>query len=362
MNSLKRNRLFAPETSGRKQPQQPSSSLAVSNLVRITIDDLIDLRARAGRGTLPVGKKSSRQAGSYRSVFRGRGMEFAEARPYQQGDDIRTIDWRLTARLGKPHTKLFQEERDRAVILWVDLHPSMFFASKGVFKAVQAARAAGLFAWSAAARGDRLGGIIFAGEIRQELRPGLGDRSVLRFFRKLCEHPAWENQQIFDQRMNAVRLFSQKERQTSMTEHLIRLCRVSRNGNLIILLSDMRALSQQAEQQLGRLARDNQVLVCFLHDPLEKELPPPGWYRLGDGQHTLSFYSGQTRFRQHYAKGFQNRQQQLQTLCHQLGIDFLPLSTTEHVDIYIPQQLSGLYCGGGRGMKHKMSSGNRILG
>nr|WP_320009470.1 DUF58 domain-containing protein [uncultured Desulfobulbus sp.] len=329
---------------------------------RITIPELVSLRTQAG--TLPLFPHGpvSYQAGSYRSVFKGRGMEFAESRPYQQGDDIRTLDWRLTARLGKPHTKVFQEERDRAMILWVDLHPSMFFASQGVFKAVQAARAAGLFAWRTAVHTDRLGGIIFDGKDRQELQPGLGDKAVLRFFRLLCDHPSWERNTAGRESGTNHLEKSRENRQSSMTEHLVRLRRVSRSGNQVVLFSDMRGISPTAEQQLGRLARDNQVILCFLYDALEKELPPSGWYQLSDGVRELSFHSGSASFRQHYAAHFQQRKQQLQSLCHRLGIHFCALSTRDDVQQVLQQSLVPLFRGAGQGRISKMHGSNRLRG
>ncbi len=98
-------------------------------------------------------------AGNRQSRFRGRGIDFQESRNYQPGDDIRTMDWRVTARTGRPHTKVFQEERERPIIIVIDCNPSMFFGTRVAFKAVIAARLAALIAWAAIRNGDRIGAV-----------------------------------------------------------------------------------------------------------------------------------------------------------------------------------------------------------
>ena len=123
-------------------------------------------------------------SGGHLSPYKGRGVEFDESRPYQPGDDLRTIDWRVTARTGKPHTKVFREERNRPVFVWLDLRRPMLFATRGAYKGVRAAEMAALIAWSAVANGDRLGGLVFSETQHHELRPALGLRSALRLFQQ----------------------------------------------------------------------------------------------------------------------------------------------------------------------------------
>jgi uncharacterized protein (DUF58 family) len=110
-------------------------------------------------------------AGTYHSAFRGRGVEFEEVRPYVVGDDVRTIDWRVSARTGRAHTRLFRAERERPVYLLLDQRHSMFFGTRGSMKSVQAAHAAALLAWAALAGGDRVGGLVLGSAGRQESRP-----------------------------------------------------------------------------------------------------------------------------------------------------------------------------------------------
>ena len=118
-------------------------------------------------------------AGPNKSNFRGRGIDFEEVRNYQPGDDIRSIDWRVTARTGTAHTKLFREERERPVLVAVDQRSSMFFGSSHCFKSVLAAQLASLLAWSALDAGDRVGGLVFNDASHREIRPRRSRKTVL---------------------------------------------------------------------------------------------------------------------------------------------------------------------------------------
>src|SRR6056300_461999 len=145
-----------------------------------TLEDLIALRFPAQQLRLARRKKAlSALTGPNKSNFRGRGIDFEEVRSYQPGDDIRTIDWRVTARTGSAHTKLFREERERPVLVVVDQRSSMFFGSSHCFKSVLAAQLASLIAWSALDAGDRVGGLVFNGEEHREIRPRRSRKNVL---------------------------------------------------------------------------------------------------------------------------------------------------------------------------------------
>jgi uncharacterized protein (DUF58 family) len=288
---------------------------------RITPAALIAL-ARAGE-QLPLRSVNIKamQSGLYVSPFKGRGMEFDETRLYQPGDDIRGMDWKVTARTGKPHTKLFREERERPVLLGVDLRRSMFFATRGAFKSVVAARAAALLAWSTAAHGDRIGGLLFGETAHRELSPKTGKTGVLRFIQHLCKHPAWD--------IDSPEVISSNN--DLLTHALLRLLNVARPGSLIFLLSDFRGLSEQAESWLSRLARHNDVVMIHISDPLEIELPPPGHYRLSNGTRDFSIDTGDNRFREKYQQRSREHIQHLQQLCKYNRMFFLPLGTSDNV-------------------------------
>src|SRR5690606_29617548 len=158
---------------------------------RVTLERLIALKAAGESLNLATPRVRALGAGGHLSPFKGRGVEFDESRPYQPGDDLRTMDWRVMARTGKPHTKVFREERNRPVIVWLDLRAPMMFGTQRAFKAVRAAEAAALIAWGAIANGDRLGGLVFSDTAHEERRPRLGRRSALTLLQLVAEDRFW---------------------------------------------------------------------------------------------------------------------------------------------------------------------------
>jgi uncharacterized protein (DUF58 family) len=244
----------------------------VNEAVEVTVPMLVRLSRDAAALPLRAGRILAGRGGDYQSPFKGRGIEFDESRPYQPGDDIRSIDWRVTARTGRPHTKVFREERERPVFFWIDLRPCMFFATRRRYKAVAAAEIAGLLAWSAERHGDRVGGVVFSEEIHHEIRPQRGRVGVLRFIRQIVSHPAWAAGPRSGYGAGAAE------------RALMRLRRVARPGSLVFLISDFRGLDEQAWNEVARLSRHHDVVLIFVHDPVERDLPPPGRYRVGDGR------------------------------------------------------------------------------
>src|SRR5690554_5284120 len=153
----------------------------------ITLQELVRLQADARALKLPSARPvRSRQSGLRQSRQRGRGMTFSEVRQYQPGDDIRSIDWRVTARRQAPHTKLYEEERERPVLLIADLGPTLFFASAGAYKQVRCAQLTALLAWLALWAGDQVGGLVFNHETLDVLRPARRKKSVLRLLDALA--------------------------------------------------------------------------------------------------------------------------------------------------------------------------------
>ena len=197
-------------------------------------------------------------------------MDYQESRAYQAGDDIRNMDWRVTARSGRAHTKLFQEERERPVVFCVDLSASLYFASHGSLKSVVAARAAALLAWTAAAQGDRIGALLFDDDFH-ELRPRAGHRGVLPLIRSLVESTNPTDAQ--DRAGGSGRL----------GPALIRLHRIARPGSLVFVISDFSSASADDFSQLARLRAHNDVVALHLVDRLEIGPPPQGRYHVHDG-------------------------------------------------------------------------------
>ena len=284
--------------------------------VSVSQAGLIRLNGPARAIALNVLRVNSLQTGAYVSHFRGRGMEFDESRPYQPGDDPRSIDWRVTARSTTAYTKLFREERERPVLVCVDLRSNMHFATRGCFKSVNASRAAALLSWAAHHRGDRLGGLIFGDTTHRELKPRLGRRAALRFVHELAEHPDWQpgtnktGSEPFAQAMSALR-------------------RVARPGSLVVVISDFIGFDRAAQSYLSSVARHNEVLAVFMNDPLERKLPPPGRYRIVSPTDELAIDTYATAARKDYEHEFKERSETLEAFCHRYGVHLMPLSTDD---------------------------------
>lgn len=243
--------------------------------VAVTIDELISLKsAIRGISLTSARVKNNSITGAHPSRFRGRGMDYQESRAYQPGDDVRSMDWRVTARAGHPYVKMFEEERERPVMLLVDLNPGMFFATQGAFKSVIAARIAALIAWAGVANGDRIGGLIFNGK-HEELPPRGGSKGALHLFRLLIQatNPVEGMQASLD---NAER--------TGLDSALMRCRRVAKPGSLIFILSDFYHINENTKAQLLRLRQHNDVVAIQIVDPLELSPPPAAVYGVSDGR------------------------------------------------------------------------------
>lgn len=293
--------------------QADASPVSVSQI------GLIRLAGPARAIALDVLRINSLQAGAYVSHFRGRGMEFDESRPYQPGDDPRNIDWRVTARSTEAYTKLFREERERPVLIVLDLRSNMHFATQGAFKSVHASNAAALIAWAAHHRGDRLGGLIFGDTAHLELKPKLGRQAALRYVHELVGHPDWH----VDEHAPP------PPEEPALTQAMAALRRVVRPGSLVVILSDFIGFSRAAQSYLAGIARHNEVLAVFISDPLEEELPPPGHYRLvsHDAEMAIDTFAGGAR--RDYHKVFEERREMIEQFCQRYGVHLMRMSTRD---------------------------------
>ncbi|MGX2038667.1 DUF58 domain-containing protein [Methylocaldum sp. MU1018] len=291
-----------------------------ASLVRPTLEDLIRLSQPAAGLALARPTARALQSGQYLSAFKGRGMEFDETRPYTQGDDARNLDWRVTARTGKPHTKLFREERERPVFLTVDYRSSMFFATRGMFKSVMAARLAALIAWSARRHGDRIGGQIFSEAESVELKPEHGHRSVLRLLKTLVDQANPQTAGAPD---------------AALQDALMRLPRHARPGSLVFVFSDFRQLTAAGEASLSRLSRHCDLVLVFIFDPLEQRLPT-GSRRFSDGRRDVVL-NADARTVDAYERSFQAREERLRELARRHGVRLVPCRTTDEPFLVLQQ-------------------------
>lgn len=294
--------------------------------VRVTLADLVRLRPAGESLHLTAPRVRVATEGGHVSQYKGRGVEFDESRPYQPGDDLRTIDWRVTARTGKPHTKVFREERNRPVFVWLDLRRPMLFATRGEFKGVRAAEAAALVAWSAIANGDRLGGLVFSETEHHELRPALGARAALRLLQTICSESFWESPA------------TAAATETDAERALLRLTRVARPGSLIFLFSDFRRLGADSDRHLRQLAGHCDLLLVHVFDAVEAELPPPGRYRIESAGRSFSIETGSAAMRRRYEERFAARRAGLARLSRLPGIRMVDCPTEADPRTVLAQQ------------------------
>ena len=291
--------------------------------VHVHLNDLIQARHHiSGLAVKRQTRSHALLAGGERSPFKGRGIDFEESRRYQPGDDVRLMDWRVTARTNAPYLKVFREERERPVFLVVDDRQAMHFGTKVAFKSVVAAQAAALLGWASHNRGDRVGGIVFSETDHVELRPKGGRSGILQLLNVLATRTGQPSGHRLEPDSST----------TALRSALNRVLKAARPGSLIFILSDFREWDQQSRTALCRLGAHHEVVSLFIYDQIEQVAPPPGSYPITDGQSygLLQTYSAQTI--EAYRQAFSRRYEDVRHLCYSRGIGFVPLVT--HQDIF----------------------------
>ena len=284
------------------------------------IRELIQLRyASREMDLLETSRTRNPLSGLLTSKYRGRGIDFAEVRIYQPGDDVRTIDWRVTARTQTPHTKLFQEEKERPVLILVDQSASMFFGSRQAFKSVLAAEAAALIAWTALERGDRVGGIVFSEKGHREVRPRRSKTSVLRLLHEIDD---------YNKALSRAPL-GELNNQSYLASALRNVRRVTKHGSMIFVISDFLAFDEEARIHLNQLARHDDVVGLHISDPLEQALPRPDLYTITDGVARARINTSINRHRRSYEKQYVDRLDTIRYEFRRVKSQLVELSTEQ---------------------------------
>ncbi len=287
----------------------------------ISLSGLIRLQADARALKMPSARPArTRQEGLQRSPQRGRGMAFAEVRQYQPGDDIRSIDWRVTARRQSPHTKLYEEERERPLMLICDLGPSLFFASTGAYKQVRCAQLAALLAWLGLWAGDQVGGIVFNGRELEVLRPARRKKSVLTLLDALARHQYQQDSPPSETDSRAGR---------NLDQALAEAQRVVHTGSRIFVISDFLTISTDTGHLLSTLASHNTVSALRVVDPLELELPHSGRFAIAGPEGPVWFDAANHRFQEAWRRKVEEHEQQLQQCFRRSGVMAATVSTAE---------------------------------
>ena len=290
--------------------------------ITVQLDELIALRRYAQRVNYkPAGK--AMRAGNHLSKLRGRGMDFAEARNYQAGDEIRHMEWRVTARTGRPHVKLYQEERERPVVILSDFNPTMFFGTRLAFKSVTAARLAAMIAWTAIKQGDRVGGLLFSAKAHNEFTPRSREMGVLPLLASLSHYA---NNGILT-----------NDHAKPLSEALIRVRRVTRPGSILVLISDFYNMDPDSEQHLSRLRSHNDLLVYHVCDPLELSPPKPQYYAITDGEQEFLLDTTMAEVTKAYKSYCEERMATVQAQFKRLHIQYVQLTAETNLPQLVRQ-------------------------
>ena len=256
------------------------------------------------------GLSSNIFAGLYRSAFRGRGMTFSEVRAYQFGDDVRDIDWNVTARLNNPYVKVFEEERELTVMLLVDVSGSLNFGTTNQFKRDMAAEIASTLAFSAIQNNDKIGMVLFSDKIEKYILPKKGRKHILYLVRELLE-------------------FQPESQQTDIKVAVEFLRKVSKRRCTAFLMSDFHYRSESFEDVLKICAQKHDTVAIQLYDHREKELPKVGLMNVIDAEtgDTMCIDTNSEGVRRRYVSGWMERQQALKQILTRSKVDYVSIST-----------------------------------
>lgn len=269
--------------------------------------------------------------GSHLSPRKGRGMDFDEVRLYQPGDDIRNIDWRVTARSSKPHTKIYKEEKERPVLFFLDQSQSMFFGSRVTFKSVLACEINALLAWHTLANNDKVGGIVLNDREHLCIATRRSKQGVLQLLKSAADfNQALNNKRHNKHRQIAYETISQpdnlanhsdatqtKPSLTHWEQALQQLQNLAHHGSTIYILSDFyQRITPFTTLTLRKLSQHNRVILIHINDLLEQQLPQSGgWLTITNGQQQRLLNCDSGKVRNQYQSLYQQQIHQLQTLC-----------------------------------------------
>jgi uncharacterized protein (DUF58 family) len=297
-------------------------------------EELLQLGYRAGKLHLTSKRPVlSIVSGDHRSPFRGKGLEFEEVREYVHGDDVRNIDWRVTARTGKPHLKLFAEERERSILICTDVNHTMRFGTRGTFKSIQTARAAALLGWTANHENNRVGGSFF-GNVPDGMifiDPTRSRHSLWRMLKQLCN-----KQDYFDDYV-------------PLEGHLRYLSKAVPSGALVFIISDFMLLTGNLKKRISDLNRRADVVLVSVNDPADEFLPPIGAVVFSDHkEQKITVDTADKKGATAYQDLWQKNRDTLQSFVNSLGLGYIALSTNHDIMLDLTSGVKKLGKKGGK--------------
>lgn len=282
-----------------------------------TVEELTAQRRYALKARYATRKDmTTARAGDVKSVFKGRGMEFEEIRAYAFGDDVRDIDWRVTARKQVPYTKLFAEEKDREVYVILDLSPQMLFGTKRELKTVAAAKATARIGWQSLLRKDRFGCLLSDGKDEVLLKAQNTQANLMMIFKKIADmsqnvlNAPSEGGAAFDL-MKAVKLLQQNIKHKA----------------IVFVVSDFADFGNDGQKALALLAKKAEVTCVKVYDVIEKYPPQDGEYMAQQGRRRLVFSTRSEKFRQAYVQYFAEKFQTIRAFCRKFNLHYAEIST-----------------------------------
>jgi uncharacterized protein (DUF58 family) len=258
-------------------------------------------------------------AGSYHSAFKGQGIDFEEVREYQAGDEVRSIDWNVTAKMGTPFVKQYREERELTILLAIDVSDSGTFGSSKRSKRERLAELGALLAFSANRNGDKVGLLLFSDQIEQYLPPNKGQKHILRVLREILFHP-------------------NQSKKTDLNEGLRFINRVMRRRAVVFLLSDFIISEYNAEEEsiedlffkeLAATRRRHDLVCARIHDPCELNIPNIGIVHMEDSEsgHKIYVDTSDPNFREEFQKLTEEHREEFQKRLRRRGVDHFEFST-----------------------------------
>jgi uncharacterized protein (DUF58 family) len=283
-----------------------------------TLTDLLTLRLKAKKLKLCSRVNTSSQfSGGKKSLFKGRGIDFEEVRPYAFGDDVRSIDWRVTARKMKPHTKIFQEEREKPHIIILDQSLSMLFGSSNYLKSVAACHCAAVLAWAVLKNGDRIGGVIFNNDNLIEIKPKRSQKSIVN----LLNHAAEMSKSLLTTQI------TEDANTHYMNKALRHARRVAKSGNQLFIISDFYSIDDEMEASISKLSKHNQLMLILVYDVLEQQLPKPALYSISNGEQLSQVNTANKKLKHAFTKIYEQRQQRITNLAEKYGIAIISIDS-----------------------------------
>lgn len=296
------------------QTAQKHSSNLTGDPTVVDLHELISLSRFAQHFQLPINAIKSQYKGSMLSAFKGRGMELADIRRYEEGDDVRDINWMALARTGEVHTNLYQEERERPLFLWIDQSQSMQFATQGLYKSVVASKLAALVGWHELQKHNRVGGFSVTDNKVTHFNAARSRKGFIQLLGQLSQvknQPQLEHQSL---------TFLQKLQSLSQMKH---------PGVALYIFSDFRGWDDECKKFLLRLSRHQDILLTMILDPVEIRLPSHGRYAISNREKQININTANKKVMTNYYKTVSNRINAVMDMAKYPGINCTQVLTTD---------------------------------